>query len=176
MSKIILTITHIVAIALGWLLASSFGSCNRIVTPGAFTGKPGKPYLVSARTETDTVEKIVHRDRWRVEYVQGGTVYDTTRTALPSSPYIWRGTAIREADTVDVAYHHPEMFADIELRRGPDTVRTITITNDTVIGIPDSRKWGLGFQAGVGLQRGTDGTVRAGIQIGVGINFNIWEP
>lgn len=176
MKKTLPIITHIAALIVGWLLASVFGSCNRTVTPGALSGKPGDAYVISTRTEIDTIEKIVVRDRWRVEYVEGEAVYDTTRIALPSSPYIWHGSAIQEDDTVDVAYHHPEMFADIELRRGPDTVRTIMITNDTIIGIPDSRKWGIGFHAGIGAQRGTDATVRVGVQVGVGINFNIWEP
>lgn len=177
----------------GWVLSAIFGSCNSTPSQGALPGLPKNSYVISTRTDTVTRDSVIYRDRWHVRTV-GTVVYDDsphiestpshdpmgtefadTSSAL-SRPYVWRGEAIREGDTVSVAYHHPERYADISLRRHPDTVRTITIVNDSVIGIPDSRKWGIGFHAGIGGQWSGDNIVRAGVQVGVGINFNLWEP
>lgn len=178
-------LTALAALVIGFLLGSAFDGCNR--TPILVTGTADT--VIVSRVDSVTVDSIIYRDRWHVRTV--GTItypdidsYTDSRSAsgtLPADtalgiPYVWRATEIDQGDTISVTYHHPERYADIALMRRPDTLRTVTITRDSIVEIRENRRWGLGVHAGVGGQRGTDGIVRAGVQIGVGINFNLWEP
>lgn len=175
MNKTLLTITHVATFALGWFLATVFGSCNRTATPTA-----GAPLIgngtIYVHTDTVTHDSVIYRDRWHTRTV-GVVRYDTTRPIIESYPYTRQASATTPTDdTIDVTYHHPEGLFDFAFRPAPDTVRTVMITRDSVISVVEKRKWGIGFHAGIGGQWSGDDVIRAGVQVGVGVNFNLWEP
>lgn len=175
MNKTLRIISYAAFVALGWLIASVFDSCNKS-GESADNGPPFFGGTVYTHTDTVTRDSIVYRDRWHTRTVSV-VRYDTTRPVIESYPYTRQASATTQTDdTIDVTYHHPEGLFDIGFRPAPDTVRTVTITRDSVIGIQDNRKWGIGLHAGIGGQWSGDGVVRAGVQVGVGINFNLWEP
>lgn len=86
-------------------------------------------------------------------------------------------TDYRDSITVSVLF--PERSARLaRFVPAPDTVRTVTVTNDLIYEVPDKRRLGIGFHAGVGVAIDrTDGVqVHPGVTLGVGVNFNVWEP
>lgn len=163
----------------GLIIANQI-SCGPSVTlphKGSLLSAPTA--TVSETTETDTVfvDRIVFRDRWRVRETPARVEVDTLRESLPSPAYIARlDTVTPYRDTVRVAYRHPERTFTLDLSPRPDTVRTLFMTETKTIVLRENRKWGIGFHAGPGLQIARDGITRAGIEVGVGINFNLWEP
>lgn len=174
MSKTLRIISYAAFAVLGWLIASVFDSCNKEAEPAsrptAFDG------TIYTRTDTLYRDSVIYRDRWRTRTVSV-VRYDTTRPIIESYPYTRQASATTQTDdTIDVTYHHPEGLFDIGFRPAPDTVRTVTITRDSVIAVVEKRKWGIGVHAGIGGQWSGDDVIRAGVQVGVGVNFNLWEP
>jgi hypothetical protein len=82
-------------------------------------------------------------------------------------------------DSIDVSVRFPERTARLaRFVPAPDTMRTVTVTNDLIYEVADKRRFGLGVHVGYGVQVNPVEplTVRTGIVVGVGMNYNLWEP
>lgn len=127
--------------------------------------------------DTITTERIIYRDRWHVRSTPAQVTIDTLREVEPSPAYVATlDTITPNLDTVGITYRHPERTFEMSIGQAPDTVRTVYVNRVDVVTVKDRKRWGFGFSMGPGLQLDADGTVRAGAQVSVGVNFNLWEP
>lgn len=164
-----------IGVLIGFLLASQF-ECNDDPARGTIIEGPGRT-VVYRDTDTVTTTRIVYRDRWHVVNAPARTVYDTTRESVTTPPYIARLDTITPThDTLAVAFHHPEQTFDLDYRPRPDSMRTVTIETINVVSVPDKDRIGFGISGGFGAMQAIDGSTKVGAYVGIGINFNIWEP
>lgn len=163
----------VVGLVVGFLIGSPIDCGPRIGGFGMAT-----PYPVQIELDPDTVIRYetVMRDRWRIKEVPTAVEIDTTREPVLSPAYLARLDTIMRGDTLGVAFRHPERTIDIDYRPRPDSIAVMEIRVDNIIGLPDNRRWGIGFHIGPGIQMGRDGVIRAGVEVGIGVNFNLLEP
>jgi hypothetical protein len=164
-----------IGLIIGVLIAMQL-DCHDEETTATVIEGPGRT-LVYTDHDTVTTTRLVYRDRWHVVNAPGAVVYDTTRESVTTPPYIARlDTVTGTSDTIGVTYRHPEQTFDLAFRPRPDSIRTVTVETTQVVSVPDRDRIGFGIAAGIGGIIGIDGVARPGGYIGVGINFNIWEP
>lgn len=119
--------------------------------------------VIVTRIDTVSLTNVVYRDRWRVR-TDTVTLHkdgDTVRIPIPIDRYLFTDDTTYRAeisgfnvslDSMEI-YHH---------------TREHTVTIDRIIK-PKPKRWGLGVQAGYGIN--TNGQLRP--YIGVGVSFNI---
>lgn len=169
-------LTGLLGVAIGFVIASDFHCGPKL--PSIGKSLPRDP-SIEVVTETDTVYqyRVIYRDRWRVDHVPAIVEYDTVSIPTVSRSYVARlDTVTGNSDTVSISFRHPERDFSFAIRPRPDTAHDRIVRETKIITIRDQRKFGLGFHAGPGVQIDKDGAVRVGVEIGFGINFNIWEP
>ena len=143
-------------------------ACNKpsVVTKTEYIVKQNPRELIH-----DTTNNIKYRDR--LKYVND-TIY-RDGIPLPFTPFEYCDSVnqftaqsdtilTKSGDTLQAMFRYPAKIFTIDFRPKPDT--TIKITNTI---FANEKKFGI--FVGVGANVGIDGTIRAGLQIGVGISI-----
>lgn len=133
----------LVSFALGVLVSLLMRGCADMPVAAPSMGR------VITRTEVrrDTVVQVRERPVTRiVRRVHPVTVRDTIPTAV--APFVARLDTI-VGDTLSIAYQWPENRMDVELRRRPDSIRTVTV--DRLQEVIHRPQWSVGVSGGYGL-------------------------